>query len=306
MRLILLFVAIVVSLGAAFFVFQSMDDEPKDIVQTPQVTEQQVATVDVYVAREPIAVGDIIDDKLLDRQPWPAHLVLPEFATTAAEAPPIVGMVARAPFAKKEPIMLSKLANKDDPSFIAASLPAGKRAITIAADTLTGVGGFVYPGDRVDVLITHEIVKNENDQGEIVPVRMTETLLSDIRVLAVNQSVTGTVNEDGQRELPTNVTLEVSQSDAQRLRLAERDGSVSLILRSLEDRDNVAAVNPSASSDLTRVMEPSYFPVQYPAGQEYTPTDGPAFEAGTLGNTDKDDIIVVRGITVEKMEIKQP
>ena len=192
------------------------------------------------------------------------------------KAPNIIKMVARAPFQEGEPLMRSKLANKDDPSFLAASLPEGMRAITIAANPISGVAGFVFPGDRVDVIITHEIIKKKKTEEEPEtareePLRFSETLISDIRVLAINDRATAIEEKDTKdqsssarrsREI-SSVTLEVDQADAQRLRLAERDGELSLVLRSLKDREKIVQTNPVGDGDLTRILPPSYFPKQF-------------------------------------------
>src|SRR5580658_4035513 len=91
-------------------------------------------------------------------QTWPKHLKLDDMVEANPSEPSgLLKMVARTPFTKGEPIMLSRLANEKDPSFLAASLPKGMRVVTIAVDQVSGVAGFIFPGDRVDVIITHDI-----------------------------------------------------------------------------------------------------------------------------------------------------
>jgi pilus assembly protein CpaB len=372
MRLIFLFIAIALA-AAAFVVTLNLTKGPDTAnlpVSTPQqVVVKEVPTVNVFIARQDIPIGAVVSRDTVDIQPWPKHLLLPDFVTqdqdifTAAtevaakpgdkpqEAP--VGskgqyndlkkyFVARTPFQKGEVIMRSKLANPNDPSFIAANLPKGMRAVTITADPISGVAGFVFPGDRVDVLITHsvEITPSQvNDNGTVVPGRnepITEVMLTNVKVIAVNQRATMQGAEGPQ--LPSSFTLEVSQTDAQKLRLTDlAQARLSVTLRSIEDKEDFELARPTGKGDLSRITPPSYFPVLYENKSSYTPTvvsgDGKIVTKGTgasvspqtvipsqtpLANLVKDGInqlspvstmnkkviAVVRGVKMEPVEVQ--
>ena len=317
MRLIIMFIAIALAAGAFFITMHFTAQEPdKGIVAQPQAVYKEVPTVDVYTAKEEIPIGAIIKPEMLDIQPWPKHLKLDDMMEANPEqSNNLVKMVARTPFTKGEPIMISRLANEKDPNFLAASLPKGMRVVTIAVDQVSGVGGFVYPGDRVDILITHDIalsqhedVKPDGTKVEAKRDPITEVLLSNIRVMAVNQK--SSIHGGEPPTLPATVSLEVSASDAQKIRLTENgNGRLSLALRSLKDKDEIELARPSGLGDLSRLTPPAYFSVLYD-------TNGQANYQHAANTTDsgKPDedltqhaaIAIVRGIKVEEVDVTRP
>ena len=284
MRLIFICIAIALAAGA-FFITQSFIHKPEEQSQLPvaepRMVVKEVPTVNVFVARQDLPVGAIIERTMLDIQPWPQHLLLPDFvqAGDAAASLSIEKMVARTPFQKGEVVMRSKLANPKDPSFLAASLGKGMRAVTIASDAIAGVAGFVFPGDRVDVLITQDVsLGKEDNVGRPKVDKVTEVLLSNVRVLAVNQKSTAHGAEGP--TVPTSISLEVSQVDAQRLRLGEASGArMSVALRSIKDRESAELARPTGTGDLSRITPPAYFPVLYDKATNYTSIAG-TFEPG--------------------------
>jgi pilus assembly protein CpaB len=178
--------------------------------------------------------GEVLEPDMLDSQPWPKHLVLEDFITSPEATRSVVKMVARSAFQKGEPIIMNRLSNPRDPSFLAANLSPGMRVVTVASDGIAGVAGFVYPGDRVDVLVTHPIPKEDVDEKDpIKEEKVTETLLTNIKVLAVNQRATGGGEGVEEADLPSSISLEVALEDAQRLRLGQETGYLSLALRGL-------------------------------------------------------------------------
>lgn len=277
MKLLPLILAVIIAAVAALFALKFVQQEDKEVekqvVVVPQVVEKPVPTVDILVARSAIPIGTKITMELLDRQPWPKHLVLENFIVSDGANTGIMGLVTRAPFQAREPVIRSKLANPNDPSFLAASLPKGMRAVTIPTDVISGVAGFVYPGDRVDILITHQVPMGTRDPlnassgAKMEPI--TELLLSNVKVIAVDQRATGGTGQGPM--IPSTVTLEVSQYDAQKLRLSERDGSLSLALRALDDGDAIELARPTGISDLSRITPPTYFPVLYDTRSTYQP-----------------------------------
>lgn len=266
MRLIGFFIAVVLAAGAAFMVMKLQEEPPEEKEEEVRIVKEvvreveEVPKVDIMVARQPIEIGVPLTPELVDYQPWPEHLVLDDFIIRDEKGNiGLMQMVTRAPFQTREPIIRSKLANPDDPSFLAAALGKGMRATTIAVDSISAVAGFVYPGDRVDVLITHRVqtgsdVNAGNEQ-------ITEILLPNVKVIAVDQRAT--VNTGEGPMIPATVTLEVSQSDVQKLRLAEQTGTLSLALRSMEDKDAIDLATPTGVADLSRVTPPTYFPILY-------------------------------------------
>lgn len=225
---------------------------------------QPVQTTNIYVAAQPIAVGTTVTADMIAVQAWPSHLVLDGFVTTDSDQK-IEGMISRAPFQQQEPILLSKLSNMNDPNFLAGSIPKGMRVISIQTNEIEGVAGFVFPGDFVDVILTHDIKKwvfpPSNDQGRPEGREetdsVTETLLTNAKVVAVDQraSGAGATDEQGNLIVPRSVSLMVSPADAQRLRLGQQKGTLTLALRSLADRETADPLTVTGNKDISQVPE---------------------------------------------------
>jgi pilus assembly protein CpaB len=187
-------------------------------------------------------------------------------------------MVTRAPFQQQEPLISSKLANPNDPNFLAAELPKGMRVVTIQTSETQGVAGFLFPGDHVDVMMTHDVEKpvkgDISGSARTEKSLVTETVLTNVKVMAVDQHSTnlGATDAQGKLLVPRSATLMVSPADAQRLRLAEKLGTLTLALRSLADRDGADPLIVTQPSDVT----------QYQAAIGNTPNAGPVADVVTV------------------------
>lgn len=279
MRLLLLLVAAVIAVlaGVAALQLSTPPEAPGAAAVVAQATQQNVNTVDVLVARGPIPVGTVITADMFDKQPWPENLVLQGFITATGPNANIAGKVTRSPFQAREPLIISKLANKEDSGFLAASLPAGMRAVTIATDAVSGVAGFVFPGDRVDLVFTHNIPKKlKAEEGASAPgmqqgggggdnAGFAEVLAANVPVLAVNireasspadaavgAMATANGGSAAMTTTPSSMTLQVSDLQAEKIRLAEKVGTLSIALRSVNDRNNT---NPSQPADLLSLTQ---------------------------------------------------
>ena len=221
----------------------------------------EVKSVNIYVAAQPIPIGSTITEQMVTVQGWPDHLMLEGFMKADGAKNP-VGMVARAPFQTQEPILSSKVANARDPNFLAGSLPKGMRVITIQTNEIEGLAGFIFPGDRIDILLTHDVEKWVTSPGvagkpqspRAVQSAVTETLLTNVTVLAVDQrsSSANAVDKNGNLIVPQSVSLMVSPTDAQRLRLGAREGTLTLALRSLEDRESADPLIITGVQDISQ------------------------------------------------------
>lgn len=276
MRFVLLLIAAVVAIAAGVAALKMSGKTPPQ--KTAAVTAQAVqvqnpsSVVEVLVAREPVPVGTVIEESMIDRQPWPQHLVLENFIVSGAKNSDIVGKVARAPFQAREPFTTDKIANPNDPSFLAATLPTGMRAVTIATDAVSGVAGYVFPGDRINVLFTHnvpKIIRGTVNPMQFNPSQMadmgamqsdkpgfSEILIPNALVLAVNvREIQGRSGMQATNAVPSSITLAVSDEQAQQLRLAEKNGTLSLALRSLKDKDNFDVPLPTMLKNLTHAQQ---------------------------------------------------
>ena len=142
------------------------------------------------------------------------------------------GSVVREPILAGEPIVARKIVRAGDSGYMAAYLEPGMRAMAIAVSVETAAGGFILPGDRVDVLVTVELQDNSEDGGGQTRYA-TSTVLQNVKVLAVDQSTRA--EDDQQAVVGATATLEVSPSDSEALALAEAAGDLSLVLRSYAD-----------------------------------------------------------------------
>ncbi len=281
MRLLFIFIALAVAVAIGLVAYQILPKkEPEtstSIIQQPTVEVRESPKGRVFVARQDIPIGSIVKRPMLDIVDYQQNLILPDMATVEDPGTsPIDGMVSRSPVIKGEVIMKNKFANPKDPSFLAAAMAEGMRLVTVGVDAISGDGGFIYPGDHVDVIITRDIPLGQSNSATfgVAPTSMktsvSEVLIPNIRVLAVNQKSTS-ANGEGPT-IPNNVSLEVSQLDAERLRLAENgNGKLSLVLRALKDKDAVNVPRPAGTGDLSRTTSAAYFPILYENLNSYTP-----------------------------------
>lgn len=243
-RIIILAIALVAGLGAALLIGRP----PK--VGGPAVTTYEPApTVEVLVAAADVPLGNKLAASDLKWVAWPLAS-LPENVIRKQDAPngeaEFVGQIARAPLFGAEPIRREKLL-KADSGFLSAILPPGKRAVAITTDSrgANTAGGFILPNDRVDVIrTTHE---NSNSQNAAPPV--SEILVANVRVLAIGQSVQ---EKNGEKVVVgETATLELDPKQVEAVTLAQKTGTLSLALRSLQDAAEATA--PAEDGGLTLV-----------------------------------------------------
>ena len=287
MRLVILFIAIALS-AAAFFVTMHLTSNKKDQqmpVVEPQAQMQDTSTVNIYTAKQDIPIGTVITQDMLDFHPWPKSSLLPDMVIADTSHPAeVVKMIVRTPFQKGEPIIMNKLANENDPSFtMAASLAEGMRLVTIPVDAVSGAAGFVFPGDHVDVLITHDVLGEtssiSSDTKTLMKEPVTEVLVSNVRVLATNQK--STAHGGDQPVVPATVSIEVTPEDAQKIRLTENgNGTLSVALRALKEKEASAPSRPSALSDLSA--------------------------ARSLPDPGNQQIVIVRGVHADTVGVSRP
>ena len=149
----------------------------------------------------------------------------------------MLGTVVRYPVTAGQPVTQGALVRPGDRGFLAAALGAGMRAVTITVSARTGVAGFVFPGDHVDLMLTQSVNPTGNDTG--TPLNAAETILRNLRVLATDQS-TDTVVVEGKTVVKafSTVTLEVTPKIAEKIAVADKIGTLSLSLRSIADNQS--------------------------------------------------------------------
>jgi pilus assembly protein CpaB len=196
-----------------------------------------IETVDVLIANSDIGLGHTVAASDLRWQTWPAAAAGANFIRKSDQPDAInqvAGSITRAAFSAGEPIRESKLIKGKSGGYMAAVLPAGKRAIATEISAETGAGGFILPNDHVDVLLTRRDKQAEKSAG--VEIHSAEIILSNVRVLAIDQTVE---EKNGQRVvIGKTATLELTPRQSETLALARQLGTISLALRSLVDFDD--------------------------------------------------------------------
>ena len=227
-RLVVLTVAIAAGGVAAMLAGRSEKPAPVK----PEAAK--VDTVDILVAKSDIPMGHVISPGDMQWQAWPASTAIGNFIRETDRPNAIdklSGQIARAPFVAGEPIREAKLVNAKGSGFMAAILPPGMRAVSTQISPETGAGGFILPNDHVDVILTRR--GGDADKAGGGGTQTSETILSNIRVLAIDQ----TIEEKGGQKVVVGktATLELTRRQAETLALAQHLGSLSLALRSITD-----------------------------------------------------------------------
>ncbi|WP_299438050.1 Flp pilus assembly protein CpaB [uncultured Rhodospira sp.] len=251
--LLVLTIAVAAAGGAAYLVNQYLVSQRQQAAEaTPDLPV--FSGQKVLVADRVIEPGVPLRASAFRWQPWPAEDILPSYKVIGAAEGlsesalfdqrtrlegEMTGKVTRRTIAAGEPITDTAVFSRDNASFMAGALNPGMRAVSIPVNATSGAAGFILPGDRVDVILTHDVrdsmPRNSRDIGADTPVSrfMSETILESVRVLAVDQ----TFHEDDEEpKVVDTVTVEVTAAEAEKINLATQMGIVSLALRALSDR----------------------------------------------------------------------
>lgn len=236
-RVIILGVAVATAIGAGY-VARNMATPPPAIVVDNTPREPSIRLTEVLVLDGDVQMGAAIGDQL-HWQSWPSAGITEAFITRDADPNAIEelrGAIARVPMYGGEPLRRSKLIGEGQ-SFMSSILPSGKRAVAtqIAADT--SAGGFILPNDHVDVIMTRRSANGAGGADGYV----TETILKNIRVLAIDQAIQE--DEEGRRvRVGDTATLELTPQQAEIITVAQQMGDrLALALRAVVDTQEVVA-----------------------------------------------------------------
>lgn len=231
---------IVFALGAAgvttLFTQNWLANERAQIMAAvPKVIERKAEFTQVLVAKTDLIPGSFMDDDKLEWQDWPEDAISDLMLEKGnVDMDDFTGSVIRTRVPAGQPVLPSAMVRSGEQGFLAAVLNPGMRAITVPLNTATGVGGFVFPGDRVDLLVT--ITLKPEGEASILKrkLHLTQTLLRDVRVIGKDQNA---VQSEGEAKVAKSATLEVTPKQAEAVILANDIGDLSLSLRSLADAD---------------------------------------------------------------------
>jgi pilus assembly protein CpaB len=283
-RIIILAVAVLAGMACVAVLARGMassQTRPAAAVAAPH------PTVQVLVAKRDLAVGDRIDVPDLGWQAWPADATNPAYivdgaprdasgqnltgaATRLADAASkavtgpspaltaMVGTLVRTPILAGEPILRSKLVRAGAAGVMAVTLDPGNRAMAVPLSAESAVGGFILPGDHVDIVMSRQIDASGGGAAGGPKQVVASVVLNNVRILAIDQNNAGP--DKGVAQVGATATVEVSPEQAQQLVVAKAMGQLTLVLRSYADAAGPATSGgPSgvgANANVVRVFSP--------------------------------------------------
>jgi pilus assembly protein CpaB len=210
----------------------------QDVIAAQQKVPPTIPTVRVLVAKSDLVVGTTVGRDNLHWQVWPTESVAPTYVVDGAKVADVgksdekkvtiedfIGTVVRSPVAAGQPMVLGLVAAKGERGFLAAVLQPGMRAMSIGVNPISGISGFILPGDRVDIL--WDVKKSSKGYP------FTQTLMSNVRVLAVD-----TKTQAAGATKAKTITLELTPHQAEALSLAQNMGTLEFVLRSIAPDKN--------------------------------------------------------------------
>jgi len=258
--IVLLLLAFILAGGTAYLAQLYLAAQRPAVVPVAQPKAER----SVLVAKGDIHRGQILVPADLTWQAWPEGGVDKTYVLQGGPQKPetFAGWVARNPIASGEPVSESKIVAPGSRGFLAAVLRPGMRAITVPVTLTSGVAGFIFPGDNVDLLLTFAVPPRPGS-GSKYPHKATETMMRHLRVIAIDQRLE---TKPGQVVPPHTATFEVTPKQGEALAVASQMGQMTLILESLApgpdekrpaDQTVTMAANQSAP-DSSPVAEPTY------------------------------------------------
>jgi pilus assembly protein CpaB len=293
-RIVFLLLAVIVAGATAFLARAWLQSERAAMLAqlgaAPKAAQPAKPAVQVLVARSTLRAGQLIKPDDLRWQPWPQGTLPPSYIVEGKrQISDFVGAVARVAIQVGQPIIEAEIVMPGSRGFLAAVLKPGMRAVSVPASATSAVSGFIYAGDRVDVLLTHTL-NTPNGQHSA-----TETVLRNARVIAVDQKVDFAPGD--KPDVAKTATLELTPKQTEIITLAVKMGDLSLVLRSLQDVDEEDRETGSGE-DATAELGFSYTQDSQVSRliKDPTPPAKPPEES-------KPSVFVLRGATRTKQEL---
>ena len=188
----------------------------------------------IVVAARPLLPGTLLKD-----EDFATREMAPEDVPAGAISPgdesriELRGALLRRYLEAEAPLGRDDVLRPRDRGFLAAVLRPGTRAISVGVDVVTGAAGLIWPGDQVDLILTQELARDDAPLARRV---IGETVLTDIRVIAVDQQFTRGANPADATvgRIARTVTLEVTAEQAERVAVSTRLGRIALTVRAIE------------------------------------------------------------------------
>jgi pilus assembly protein CpaB len=250
--LILFVVALTLAGGTALLVRSYLTSQKNSEAEAEALARPAAPQKFVLVARGAITRGQILKPQDFSWQVWPEGGIDKNYIQVGSRtAESFAGWVAREPFAPGEPIIDTKIVSPGSRGFLAAVLHPGMRAISVPVTATSGISGFVFPGDQVDILITHQLT---GPGGNDAHHQAAETVLQDVRVIGIDQKLD---SKNGEALVAHTATLEVTPKQSEMIAVAAEIGKLSLSLRSLASpsSEESPAGSPAADAERTFTLD---------------------------------------------------
>jgi len=208
----------------------------------------------VLVAKEDLPAGTFVKPANMKWQAWPEDGLVEEYWIQGErDMKELEGAVVRLLISAGQPITNSRVVHAGDRGFLAAVLNPGMRGVSIPVNATSGIAGFVFPGDWVDLILTIRRNVKDAESGNTGTRYFSETMLTDVRVLAIDQNIE---NEKGEINVAKTATLEVTPKQAEMVAIALELGSLSLSLHSLaREQDRFARLGRDIGGDPRETTE---------------------------------------------------
>lgn len=227
LRALLFGLIALIAAGATFFGAKNWLDTQRRSMVPVAAPKAVVKSNMVLVAKQNLPQGSLLQPAHLRWQAWPDESLSETYVLQGKKKlEDFVGAVVRQGIAGGEPITNARVVFPGERGFLAAVLEPGMRAATVPINATSGIAGFVFPGDRVDLILTHNY-----DKAAKTARKGAETVLADVRVLAIDQRSDDQANKP---DVGRTATLEVTPKQSEIIPLIVELGKLSLALRSLE------------------------------------------------------------------------
>ena len=248
MRIIILLLALVAAGGAALLV--SRMSQPQVVTETVTrdktiVEQQEVSQIRVLTSVRDLTIGEQIKAEDLQWSLWPEKGVVEGQFTEAAQPTAIddlAGAVVKMPIYKSEPVLPQRIVKRGEAGLLPVLMEPDMRAVAVQVTPETASGGFILPNDRVDLIMTYS-VQTMSANGPSEQRTIAKTVLQNVRVLAIDQSYTTDAPERANM-IGRTATLEVTPREAELIALTQNQGSLTLVLRPLDENAVASARNP--------------------------------------------------------------
>jgi pilus assembly protein CpaB len=228
-RIIVLLIALVAAGGTAMYARSWIEgQQPVQAIAAP-APKQEIH--EVLVADTDLSAGSFVQPQHLRWQRWPTDDVPDTYVLNGVRSDEeMIGAVVRKRIATGEPITDGAVVKPGERGFLAAVLEPGMRAVSVPLTPTSSNSGLIFPGDRVDLILTQSLIESESEASVR---RVSETVLSDIRIIAMGADYSDDPREGQANEKAKTATLEVTPRQAEEVALLTELGKLSLSLRSL-------------------------------------------------------------------------